>query len=185
MPDAGEENSSTSRQVEVALRESEKAFRLFVAATSDTVYKMSADWSELRHLAGKQFLVDTLDPSRTWLETYTLIEDHPAVRAAIQKAIRNKRRFELEHRIIRVDGTVGWTSSRAVPLLDARGEISEWIGAARDVTEHRRAEEALAGSEEKHHTLFDSIDEGVATIEVLFEVVLTSLLRAVRLQAML
>jgi two-component system, NarL family, sensor kinase len=36
---------------------------------------------------------------------------------------------------------VGWTLSRAVPLLNARGEIVEWFGSASDLTERKRAEE--------------------------------------------
>ncbi len=121
----------------------ETQFYSFVAATSDAVYKMCAYWIEMRHLEGKQFLADTRQPNRSWLETYIPPEDHPPVLAAIQEAIREKRPFELEHRVVRADGTPGWTFSRAIPLLDARGEIREWIGAASDITARKRAEEAV------------------------------------------
>jgi PAS domain S-box-containing protein len=47
----------------------------------------------------------------------------------------------MEHRVRRVDGTEGWTLSRAVPLMDAAGEIPEWFGAATDITARRRSEE--------------------------------------------
>jgi PAS domain-containing protein len=46
--------------------------------------------------------------------------------------------FELEHRVRRPDGTLGWTLSRAVPLLDDDGQIIEWVGAATDVTRDTR-----------------------------------------------
>jgi signal transduction histidine kinase len=36
---------------------------------------------------------------------------------------------------------MGWTYSRAVPLLDVNGEIVEWFGAATDVTARKEAEE--------------------------------------------
>ncbi len=134
---------SEAKRAEDALRASEEQFRSFVAATSDTVYRMSPDWTEMRYLGGKRFLADTSDPSRTWLDTYIPLEDRLPVIAAIQKAIHDKSPFELEHRVIRADGTVGWTVSRAIPLLDTRGEIREWIGAASDVTQRKRAEEAI------------------------------------------
>ncbi|MDT7552972.1 MAG: hypothetical protein QOI16_1508 [Pseudonocardiales bacterium] len=51
---------------------------------------------------------------------------------AIHKAIRDKTVFELEHRVLRPDGTLRWALSRAVPLLDDAGQITEWIGAATD-----------------------------------------------------
>jgi two-component system CheB/CheR fusion protein len=57
--------------------------------------------------------------------------------------VREKRVFALEHRMRRVDGTLGWSYSRAVPLLNEAGEITEWFGAASDVTECHEAAEAL------------------------------------------
>jgi two-component sensor histidine kinase len=60
---------------------------------------------------------------------------------AIREAIRNKAVFELEHRIIRLDGRLGWTHSRAIPILGTDGEIVEWFGAARDISGRKRAEE--------------------------------------------
>ncbi len=43
-----------------------------------------------------------------------------------------------------MDGTLGWTSSRAIPLLDAKGDIVEWFGTASDITPRKEAEEALS-----------------------------------------
>jgi len=104
---------------------------------------MSADWSEMRTLLGRDFIADTDVPSGAWLEKYIHPDDHPRVLAAIGEAIRTKGIFELEHRVLRVDGSIGWTFSRAVPLKDAKGEIVEWLGSASDVTERKRAEQAL------------------------------------------
>jgi signal transduction histidine kinase/DNA-binding response OmpR family regulator len=126
-----------------AIRESEGRFRAFISAVSDVVYRMSPDWSEMRHLEGRRFIADTFEPSRGWMEKYIHPDDRAKVQAAIDEAIRDKKAFELEHRVIRVDGSFGWTHSRAIPLLDARGEIVEWFGAAADVTPRKRAEEGL------------------------------------------
>jgi signal transduction histidine kinase len=139
--------SRLRRETEQRIRESEQRYRALVAASSDVVYRMNADWTEMRELHGRDFIADTAAPNRDWLEQYIHPEDRARVLAAIQQAIRTKGIFELEHRVLRVDGTLGWTSSRAIPLLGADGEIAEWFGAASDVTARKQAEEALVRSE--------------------------------------
>jgi len=125
------------------LRTTEDRFRAFVTATSDVEYRMSPDWSEMWHLDGRGIIADTAGPTRNWLMEYIHPDDHPRMTAAIAVAVKTKSVFELEHRVKRVDGTLGWSLARAVPLLDDKGEITEWFGAARDVTARRSAEEAL------------------------------------------
>ena len=126
-----------------ALRASEERYRAFVTASTDVVYRMSADWSQMRQLDGKGFIVDTADASEDWVERYILPDDHRSVRAAIDHAIRTKTIFELEHRVLRADGSAGWTMSRAMPILGEHGEVVEWLGAASDVTTRKEAETCL------------------------------------------
>jgi two-component sensor histidine kinase/PAS domain-containing protein len=125
------------------LRESEERLRALVNATSDVVYRISPDWTEMRRLDGRGFLSDTETPSVAWMEEYLFPEDRQRVLDAAQEAIRRRSPFQLEHRVRRVDGSAGWTFSRAIPLLDADGEIVEWFGAASDITERRRVEDHL------------------------------------------
>lgn len=141
------------KQAEAQLRKSEERFRALVTASSDAVYQMNADWSGMRHLVGREFIVDTLKPGKFWLDTYISPEDQPIVSATIEEAVRSRSVFALEHRVIRADGTVGWIFSRAVPVLNDAGEIVEWFGAASDITDLKNAEEALRQSEERFRQL--------------------------------
>ena len=138
-----EERTAELVRASDSLQKSEQRFRAFVNATSDAIYRMSPDWTEMHHLQGRDFLPDTEDPSHTWLDKYIPTEEQPRVMATIREAIRTKGTFELEHRVWRVDGTVGWTFSRAIPLLDENGAILDWFGAASDVSEQKTAEEKL------------------------------------------
>jgi PAS domain S-box-containing protein len=118
-------------RAEAAVRASEERFRAIVEASSEALYRMSPDWSEMRQLHSRGFLANAEAASRTWLRDYIPADEQARVLAAIQAAIRAKAIFELEHRVLRADGTVGWTLSRAVPLRAASGEIVEWFGAPR------------------------------------------------------
>jgi PAS domain S-box-containing protein len=157
------------KRAEAALRESEERFRLFVTASSDMVYRMSADWREMRNLEGKKILINTEAPSQTWIETYIPQAEQPRVWAAIQESIQTKTTFELEHQVIQQDGSIGWVFSRAIPMLDEQGNIIEWFGAGSDITARKQTEAALRESEAKYRSLFESIDEGYALCEVMYD----------------
>src|SRR4029078_6951297 len=101
-------------------------------------------WSEMRQLYSQNFLANTEAPNISWLQEYIHPDDQPQVSAVIREAIRTKSIFELQHRVRRPDGSLGWTFSRAVPLMDANGKIVEWFGAASDITEQVLAQEKVA-----------------------------------------
>lgn len=146
-------------QADARLRESEERFRAFVTASSDAVYRMSADWTEMRVLDGRGFIPDTEAPSDDWIERYIPAEDQERVRAALKSAIAKQEMFELEHRVRTVDGGFGWTHSRAVPILDDAGRVVEWFGTATDITDLHEATEALREAERRQQILIDGVPQ--------------------------
>ena len=160
-----------------SLMKSELRLRAFVSATSDVVYRMSPDWSEMRALLGQDFIVDTSEPDNEWLQKYIHPADQELVTHSIREAIRKKDVFQLEHRVIRVDGTLGWTFSRAIPMLDDHGEIVEWFGAASDVTARREAEEK-SRAQVARLSLLDEITRAISErhdVDSIFQVVIRTL----------
>jgi PAS domain-containing protein len=142
------ESAVRSRQLEreraeQAERESEQRFRALVTASSDVLYQMSPDLRQIRELDKQGVVADPEAPRREWIQTSVPADDQPLVIATANEAIRTKSTYELEHRVLRADGSLGWMFARAVPVLDANGEIRDWFGAATDITERKHAEEAL------------------------------------------
>jgi PAS domain S-box-containing protein len=145
------------KRAEEALQRSEQRYRALTTASSDVAYKMSADWSVLYPLDGRGLVTSNSQPVRDWMSRNIPPEEHPRIRAAIAEAIAGRSLFELEHRVTRPDGTPGWTLSRAVPILDDRGEILEWFGVAADITDRKRAEEAVRESEARLRQMADTM----------------------------
>jgi signal transduction histidine kinase/ActR/RegA family two-component response regulator len=153
------------------VRESEERFRTLVTATSDVIYRMSADWKEMRALDGRGILVDTKSPTQAWVEEYILAEDGPEVQATIQAAIESKSAFQMEHRVRQADGSIGWVFSRAIPRLSPQGEILEWFGAASDVSERVAAVQALRKANE---TLEQRVADALAERRLMAELIQTT-----------
>ena len=131
------------KQHEESLRQSESRLSALIKATAEVIYRMSPDWSEIHQLEGRGFLKDVIDSKKLWLDEYVPAEDHELAHHAIAKAMAEKSKFELVHRIILADGSLGWIDNRAVPMFDESGNITEWLGSASDITKRKLAELGL------------------------------------------
>ncbi|MBC7620693.1 MAG: PAS domain-containing protein [Candidatus Saccharibacteria bacterium] len=130
------------KHAEAALRENEEHFRALAEASADIPYRMSADWSMMLALDGRGLFESSDSPLAdwAWVDEYLPLDEQPRVRQAISDAIARKSLFELEHRVLRADGSTGWVRSRAVPILGENEELVTWFGAASDITERKRIE---------------------------------------------
>ena len=77
--------------------------------------------------------------------------------------------YSIEKRFLHKDGRLVWGQMTATLVRRASGEPYYLLSIVEDITERKETEKALRESEEKYRTLFESIDEGFCTIEVLFD----------------
>ena len=144
------------RQVEAALRESEKRYELVIDAIDEGFW----DWirtGDKLYLSPRFLEIFGFPPGTTFAGRAAMFERlsmPPEDRAALEHAINEHwagktARMELEFRIL-VDRDVRWIHVRGLATRDSRGEVIRTIGAVSDVTARKRAEEALRVSEERH-----------------------------------
>ena len=95
-------------------------------------------------------------------------DDLPAAEACAEEALATGG-FEAEWRAVRPDGSVRWLAARGHVFRDDAGRPLRMVGANVDITERKRAEEALAQSEARLRLLFTSIDEGYCLCEMLLD----------------
>jgi PAS domain S-box-containing protein len=77
-----------------------------------------------------------------------LPEDRERVRAAQAKQLQGELTHE-EYRLRRPNGEIRWIWDHSFPIKDEAGQVYRIAGIAEDITERKRAEEALRKSEEQ------------------------------------
>ncbi|WP_247263186.1 MULTISPECIES: ATP-binding protein [Pseudomonas] len=102
--------------------------------------------------------VDPALASQTPINVY-LDSVHPEDRALVAHGIKQCLEQHTEHaeeyRVLQADGQVRWVFARGRCHLDPHGRAQRFVGAALDITEHKRTEEAL-------RNLNETLEERVA-----------------------
>jgi PAS domain S-box-containing protein len=171
---------SETKKAEIAMRESEERYRLTNKATNDIIYDWDLETNELLW----NDAVQSLGYSRGQLGAnikgwYDRIhpEDREGIINDVHRAIDSRDEFWVgEYRFQKSDGTYVTSLDRGYIARDANGKAYRIIGSMLDLTERKKAEqalmtsqEALKKSEEQYRKLFNSIDEGFCVLEVLID----------------
>jgi PAS domain S-box-containing protein len=80
-------------------------------------------------------------------------DDRVRVEAALQRCLAERAPYEAEYRIVWPDSSVHWIAMRGVLHGDAQQRPQRMLGITLDVTDHKRAEEALRSSESRYREL--------------------------------
>ena len=138
-------------QLHRAVLEQEKRFRLAHAAArmgawSWDIVNGRMTWSdEFRELHGLSHNAASTEGAGPGL---IHPDDRDRVLREMQEAFEQGGEFvSVEHRAVRVDGSVFWIHSRGRIERDADGRASGVVGIAMDITERRQSEEALRKTE--------------------------------------
>jgi PAS domain S-box-containing protein len=140
-----------------ALAASEERYRTLMAAMTAIVWNMPASGDfETEQPGWTAFTGQTFDELRGngWLKAI-----HPEDRQNTAKvwtaAYTERIDYKVEHRLRRADGAYRQMAVRAMPIFEASGAVREWVGVHTDMTDQRRAEEAVRASEERFRAFMD------------------------------
>lgn len=154
-------NDITERKViEDALRESEERYRQYFRTTLDCVFMTTPDgrWIDFNDTLVRMFGYTSREEVLQ-IPVPSIYAD-PGERADFLQEVENagyvkERPLSFRKR----DGTVFDSLITIVPLKSPDGSVKAFIGTFRDITERKKAEQALRESEERYRHIFETFED--------------------------
>ena len=164
------------KQVEEALKESEKTYRLLADNIQDVVFIMDMNLNytylspSVKLLRGyepkeamKHTPAETLTPSSLDFALNALFEIMEMEKSE-NRDINISRTLQLE--MSRKDGTTVWVETKASFIRDENQQAVGIMGVTRDITDRKQAENDLKESEKKYRLLADNIQDVIFVLDM-------------------
>ena len=161
---------SERKKAEEALVESEARFRSVLDSTRDVIYRTNLRTGRYEYISpSSEEIIGYSGSELAALNRQTsLAMIHPDDLSLFQSLLKHSEETgygEGEYRLQTKKGDYLWVSNRLSITKDSAGRPLYRDGIFRDITERKKAEEALKASEEKYHNLFETMSEGFILAE--------------------
>lgn len=126
-------------------RASEAQFRLLIDAMPQIVWMMQADGS-YSYFNQRWLAYSGLSMEESLGHGWTLLvhpDDSQRASGFWAQALGSGESCEIEYRLRRADGVYRWMLGRALPLCDATGQTTQWLGTLTDIDDLKQAAELL------------------------------------------
>ncbi len=151
-----EEKAREHREAE--LQESQRIAH--IGSWEWTISTGAINWSEgLNHILARDLGL----PSPTFedLSQFYTPESWQRLGIVIARAVETGAPYDLEVEMIRADGTTCWTTTRGEAVRGEDGTVVKLRGTVHDITESKRAKEALQESELRFRSLYENATIGL------------------------
>jgi diguanylate cyclase (GGDEF)-like protein/PAS domain S-box-containing protein len=152
------------KATEEALKESEERYRTVVEQSAESIWLFDPDTKQVleSNTAFQEMLGYTAEELRRMTNYDFVAHSRDDIDSAVQRVVQERRGFFGERKYRRKDGTVLDVEVSGTVIPYRGREVV--CGVARDLTERKRAEEALKESEERFRGAFNDAPIGVALV---------------------
>lgn len=103
---------------------------------------------------------------RNTYNSFIYPDDVVKVNKALERAVKGDGVVQLEHRLLLPDGQIGWVLVQGKMLYDEEGNPLRLVGTISDITEQKKAHQALAESEARYRALLDAIPDVMYRVQL-------------------
>ncbi len=152
------------------LLESEERYRLVSRATNEVIWDHDLTTNAQSWAGATEAMFgyspEQMGDTAQWWEEHIHPDDRERVLASTQAVLRNGRETWVEeYRFRRANGEYATVVDRAYLVRDAENRPVRMLGSIMDVTERRRAVEALRSSEAELRAVFSAMDDVILVLD--------------------
>ena len=158
-------------QAEEALKKSEERYRLVVEGTNEGTWDFNLEtrdsfWNDRMYEIIGYKKEDVAKPGLDFILNIMHSDDKEKVMTALDQTANKAALFDIEYRVKHRNGHYLHLHSKGKPVLDGSDKITRVAGITIDISERKKAEEALKENEDRLSGIFNQTSVGISETDL-------------------